>query len=242
MFLLGWQILSLITHEITVASPSDTLVSLIGMVQTGDFWKTVGITLQRFGLSLLFGSLVGFGLGLIAGLKQNARRVLEPVRWALMSVPPVILVTVSMIWFGMGSVQTIFVTSLLILPVMYVNTIEGLEAIDPRILEMGRVYKSPFRMLLQEIYLPGIGGPVLAGLALSAGLGIRIVVLAEVLGAFSGIGHKFALARINLETPRLFAWIIVCFLLLGVFEWGILNPAKDHIMRWRKGTQTNDRV
>ena len=234
LFFFAWQALATIFHEIIIASPADTLLSLIEMVQTVDFWKNVGITVERFGLSLLFGSLVGFVLGLVAGLNKKMRWLFEPFRWSLMTMPPVVLVVVSMIWFGMGSIQTIFVTALLIIPIIYVNTIEGIEAVDASILEMGRVYKANSRMLLKEIYLPGIGGPVLAGLTLSAGLGIRIVVLAELLGAYSGIGYEFSLARTNLDTPALFAWIMVCLFLGGFVDLGILNPIRNHIMRWRE--------
>jgi NitT/TauT family transport system permease protein len=145
----------------------------------------------------------------------------------------VVLVVVSMIWFGMGSVQTIFVTALLILPIIYVNTTAGIQAIDARILEMGRVYGAGTWLLLREVYLPGLGGPVLAGLTLAAGIGIRIVVLAELLGAYSGIGYSFSLARTNLDTPALFAWIVVCLFLGGGLELCLLGPLKNHLMRWK---------
>lgn len=229
-----WQVLSVLVADIIVASPVDTTVSLARMVLTDGFWHALGITLKRFGLSLLCGTLAGFALGLLAGLKPTIRSMLEPMRWCLMSVPPVVLVTLGMIWFGMGSIQTIFVTSFLILPIMYVNTTEGIDGLDRSLLEMGRVYKAGWVLLLKDIYLPGIGGPVLAGLAISAGFGIRIVVLAEVLGAFTGIGYEFSLARTNLETPTLFAWIAVCLLLVAGFEFGVLNPAKAYVMRWKK--------
>ena len=233
LFLLAWQALSICFHEIIIASPADTCFSLIKMVQTVDFWKNVLITIERFGLSVLFGSLIGFILGLAAGLNTNIKWLLEPFRWSLMTMPPVVLVVVSMIWFGMGSIQTIFVTALLIIPIIYVNTIEGIEAVDAGILEMGRVYKANSWMMLKEIYLPGIGGPVLAGLTLSTGLGIRIVVLAELLGAYSGVGYEFSLARTNLDTPALFAWIMVCLFLGGFIDLCILNPVRKRIMRWK---------
>lgn len=235
LFLFLWQILSIISSEFIIASPYDTFFALIGMVRTMDFWKNLVITLERFSLSLVFGSLVGIIFGIAAGIKVDIKRLLEPIRWALMSVPPVILVTVCMIWFGIGNTQIIAATSLLIMPIMYINTIEGVQAVESNILEMGEVYQASFVMLLREIYLPGIAGPVLAGLTLAAGMGIRIVVLAEVLGAFSGIGYKFSLARINLQTPELFAWIIMCLFLVGLFEFGILNPLRSHILRWKRG-------
>lgn len=233
LLLLAWQILALIFSDTIVASPNGTLLALSRMIQTEDFWKNLGITLERFSLSLLLGCTAGFVLGLIAGLKQNIRRILEPFRWSLMSIPPIVVVTLSIIWFGIGNVQIIAVTSILILPIMYINTIEGIEMVDSQILEMGKVYKANFLMILKEIYLPGMGGPVLNGLTLVAGLGIRVVVLTEVLGSSSGIGFEFSIARINMETTEFFAWILVCFLIVALFQFGILNPLRSHIMQWK---------
>lgn len=233
LFFLIWQMLAMIFHEIIIASPIQTFVSLGRMVQTPPFWKNVFITLERFGLSLFLGSLGGFAAGLAAGLNAGVKSLLEPLRWCLMTMPPVVLVVASMIWFGMGSAQTIFVTALLILPIVYINTMEGIEAVDAKLLEMGTVYRSPLRLLLKEIYLPGIGGHVLAGLTIAAGLGIRIVILAELLGAHSGIGYAFALARTNLDTPALFAWVIISLTMAGLIDLAILQPVRRHLMKWK---------
>ena len=234
LFLFIWWILSTVFHEIIIASPARTFVALGEMMTTTGFWLNIGVTIKRFSLGLLFGSLFGFLFGLAAGFNRKIKWLLEPFRWSLTTMPPVVLVVVSMIWFGMGSVQTIFVTALLIMPIIYVNTIVGIEAIDPLLLEMGQVYRADTRLLVREIYLPGIGGPVLAGLTLAAGLGIRIVVLAELLGAYSGIGYAFSLSRTNLDTPALFAWILVCLIIGGSIDLFVINPVKKYLMRWKE--------
>ncbi|MGX9367296.1 ABC transporter permease [Desulfoplanes sp. PS50] len=234
LFLALWQTQAMCFDSIIIASPADTLLSLAAMLRTRVFWINLGVTVERFVLSLLIGALSGFVLGVVAGLNDRVRWVLEPFRWALMTMPPVVLVVVSMICFGMGGAQTVFVTSVLILPIIYANTIEGIRAVDAGIVEMGRVYGAGQWMLFRNIYLPGIGGPVLAGLNLSAGLGIRIVVLAEILGAYSGIGYEFALARTNMDTPSLFAWILVCLMLGGGIETGILGPLRARLSRWER--------
>ncbi len=233
LLLLCWWLMSLFFDEIIISSPARTMSSLLGMMVTGSFWKSVGITFQRFAMGLFLGSLTGFVFGLAAGLNKTIRWLLEPFRWILMTVPPAVLVVVSMIWFGMGSVQTIFVTSLLILPIIYVNTVAGIDAVDQHLVEMAGIYRAPATMLIRDLYMPGVGGHVLAGLSLAAGMGIRIVVLSELLGAYSGIGYEFALARTNLDTPVLFAWVIVCLILGGGLELCLLNPMKKHIMRWQ---------
>jgi len=223
----------MVFNDIIITSPFKAFLSLGQMSLTLNFWMNVGVTMKRFSLGLLFGSLGGFVLGVCAGLKPQIKWLLEPFRWTLMTMPPAILVIISMIWFGMGTIQTVFVTALLIAPIIYINTISGIETIDSQILEMGRVYGANIILFLKEIYLPGIGGSILAGLTLATGLGIRIVVLAELLGAYSGIGYEFSLARTNIDTPALFAWIMVCLLLGGSLDIIILKPIKNYIMRWR---------
>ncbi len=234
LLLVCWWLISLVFDEIIIASPGKTVSSLAAMMVTGSFWRSVGVTFQRFALGLLFGSLLGVVFGLAAGLQRQIRWILEPFRWILMTIPPAVLVVVSMIWFGMGSVQTVFVTSLLILPIIYVNTVAGIDAVDQQLVEMAGIYRASTAMLIWELYLPGVGGHLLAGLSLAAGMGIRIIVLAELLGAYSGIGYEFALARTNLDTPMLFAWVIVCLALGGGLEVCLLNPIKKHCMRWQE--------
>ncbi|PID75011.1 MAG: hypothetical protein CSB28_00170, partial [Desulfobacterales bacterium] len=106
LLLICWWLISLIFDEIIIASPVKTISSLATMMMTGAFWKSVAITFERFALALFFGSFLGLVFGVAAGLKRQIRWVLEPFRWILMTIPPAVLVVVSMIWFGMGSVQT----------------------------------------------------------------------------------------------------------------------------------------
>ena len=127
-----------------------------------------------------------------------------------------------MLWFGLGDFTVIFVVALIVTPTMYVNTVEGVLAIDPRLVEMGRVYRFPRGLMLREIYLPGVASPAIAGLTLATGIAVRAVVLAEVLAAASGIGHAFARAMSFLETPQLFAWVLVLLALMAVIEFGVL--------------------
>ena len=74
----------------------------------------------------------------------------------------------------------------------------------------------------------------MAGLTLAAGIGVRALILAEFLGARDGIGHSLFLSWTFLDTPQLFAWILMCFLLLGMIEFGILRPARSYLMRWKR--------
>jgi NitT/TauT family transport system permease protein len=232
--LAGWQLLSMVVHEAIVASPLATLVALQRIAWEGALWKELFTTLKRLLAGLSLASVLGLSLGLAAGLKPRIRSFLEPVRWVGMTLPAVIIGVMAMLWFGMGNTQVIFMVFVIIMPIIYVNTLEGILAIDDRIIEMGQVYQFPRKLLLTEVYLPGIGSSVIAGLTLAMGIGIRAVILSELLGAFDGMGHSFSRAWTYLNTPDLFAWILVCLALMGVLEFGILDPIRRRLTRWKE--------
>lgn len=232
--LAGWQLLSMLVHEAIVASPLATLSALKGLAWEGALWSELFTTLKRLLIGLSLASVLGLSLGVVAGLMPKVRSFLEPVRWVGMTLPAVIIAVMAMLWFGMGNKQVIFMVSVIIMPIIYVNTLEGILAIDDRIIEMAQVYQFPRKLLLMEVYLPGIGSSVMAGLTLAMGIGIRAVILGELLGAFDGMGHGFSRAWTYLNTPELFAWILVCLGLMGALEFGILNPIRRHFMRWKE--------
>jgi NitT/TauT family transport system permease protein len=235
--LVGWQLLSLFVKPVFVASPADTLRALGDLAWGSTLWVQLLITLKRLVIGLAVGAAVGWVLGVAAGMEPRLRAFLEPLRWVGMTIPVVILAVLAMTWFGLGDFTVVLVVALIVIPTMYVNTVEGVLAIDPRLVEMGRVYRFSRGLLLREIYLPGVASPAIAGLTLATGISVRAVVLAEVLAATSGIGHAFARASSLLETAQLFAWVLVLLVLMAAIEFGVLRPVKRRAMRWRKAPQ-----
>jgi NitT/TauT family transport system permease protein len=232
--LVAWQLLSLVVNPVIMASPAQTAKALVDLAREGTLWIQLLITLKRLVIGLALGAGAGLIFGVLAGLEPRLRSFLEPLRWVGMTIPAVIIIVLAMLWFGLGDFTVIFMVALIVIPTMYVNTLAGVLAIDRRLVEMGYVYRFPRRLLLTEIYLPGIASPVMAGLTLATGIGVRAAVLGEVLGAMEGIGHAFSRAMSYLETPELFAWIVVLLALMAVIEFGVLRPLRRRVMRWRK--------
>jgi NitT/TauT family transport system permease protein len=138
-----------------------------------------------------------------------------------------------MLWFGLGSTQTVFVVSVLVFPTVFINTVEGMQAIDRQLLEMAGIYRASNLIKWADIYLPALAASILAGFSLAAGMAVRIVVMAELLGTSNGIGYAIAIARTNLDTPQLFAWILVCLVLVAAMELLIVRPIRKYLLRWQ---------
>lgn len=233
LLLLGWQVLSCNMHEIILASPLQTARALWSLWDTPYFNEHSLITLKRISLGIVLGGLAGFMLGLAGGLNRNIKCLLEPLRWLIMSVPPVIVVVLGMLWFGMGSTMAVFIISVMVAPTVYVNTVRGIEMVDSTLVEVSHLYKfSPF-MLIKDVYTPAIVGPLSAALVMITCQGARVVVMAELLGANDGIGHALGVARSNLEIPQLFAWVLTCLAIVAAFEFIFFKLVRTFFLRWK---------
>lgn len=229
-----WQILSVFMHEIVVASPVATFKALFRMSGSSYHLDSFLLTLKRLGMGIVIGCLAGFGLGIAAGLNRFVKDVLEPLSWVLMSIPPVIVTMIAMLWFGIGSFMVVFIASLLIAPFVYINTVKGMEMVDDRLIEMADVYGFSLFMKLRHVYLPAIVSPVLAGMTIVMGSGVRVVVLAELLGANDGVGFSVAAARSSLMIDELFAWAVATLIVAAFLEYAVLKPVQDYLLRWNR--------
>ena len=94
------------------------------------------------------------------------------------------------------------------------NVLAGLDSTDPRLIEMARVFRVPFRRQLSTVYLSQVAPFLRSGLSLAIGLCWKSGVAAEVIGIPSGsIGEKLYKAKIYLETPDLFCWTVAVVVL-----------------------------
>jgi len=232
-FLAVWHVLAKVMPRTVMASPLDTFRALVVLMGSAMFWRHLGDTFQRLAAGFGLGAATGCVLGTVAGLRKEVRYILEPFRWFLMSVPAVVVVVIAMLWFGMGSLMTVAITAVLVAPIVYVGTMRGMDTVDVSYLETAVVYRFGIPLTLRHIYVPAITSHVVSSLVVAAGMSVRIVILAEVLGASSGIGHALSLAGTNLDIPGLFAWVFVSTALVAMIEYGLLRPVERWVTRWR---------
>ncbi|MCJ2163381.1 MULTISPECIES: ABC transporter permease subunit [unclassified Pseudodesulfovibrio] len=234
MLIMGWEMLARTFSGLVVAGPGETLTALFRLVGNETFLTLHMVpTLKRIGLALVFGIGSGTVLGILAGFVEPVRLMLAPARWILMSIPGVIIVVVFMLWFGMGTTMVVCITATMMAPIIYVNVTDGMMNVDRNLLEMAKVYRLPLHMRLMRIYAMALAGPLLSGVVIATGNGIRLVVLAEMLGANEGIGHALAISRANLQTDELYALTLLAMLVIGGVEVLLLSPARKAVQRRR---------
>jgi len=236
LILVGWELAARYLGPLLMASPLQALNAVGTLMRTDTFWANASASLTRISIGVGSGCLIGFSLGVLAGHDARLRGLLEPLRWLLMAIPPVVVVVLAMLWFGLGSSMVIFITVLMMAPGMYVNTVKGMLLVDRSLIEMTHVYRFGPWLRLRHLYLPALAAPLTAALLIATCGGVRLVVMAEVLGADSGAGFALANARSTFDSGELYAWVILILLLVAVLEFALLQPVQRRLAQWQESS------
>ena len=219
-----WQAAALlIGNSIILASPLETGKALVSQLFLAEFWSVFFSSCLRISLGFLGAFLLAAVFGAAAYFLRPLRELLAPAVLLMKSVPVVSFVILALIWAGSKRLS-LFISFVVVFPMIYESVLAGLASADFRLLEMAQVFRIPFARTFRFIYLPAL--PYLAANCRSAiGMGIKSGIAAEVIGIPEhSIGEQLYMAKIYLETDRLFAWTAViiamswflerCFLIL----------------------------
>lgn len=236
LLLAAWQLVASVFGALLIASPLATAKALWAMLGEARFRADLLVTLSRIGMGVGLSALLGIGCGLAAGLDARVRRLLEPARWLLTATPPVVVLLLAMIWFGMGSRMVVFMTMLVLAPGLYVNTLKGMLTIDTQLIEMARVFSFGLTARLRHVYLPAVAAPLCAAWLMALCAGVRIVVMAEVLGAQDGLGFVLAGASSAFDSERVYAVVLAALAIVALLEFALLRPLERRLTAYTGGS------
>ncbi len=226
LVLAGWQLMSMRYSIVIIPSPVETLRAIIQIVINGELTENLKITFSRQLMGLILGLTVGTVTGVFAGIFKKVELIIEPTIIFLLSVPAIILFTIAMVWFGMGTKMAVFIVSLLVFPVMHTNTATGIHSIDTELKQMADVYRMPAFKKMTKICIPGMRGHLITGFSLGMASSVRLTIMAEMLGAEDGMGQRIFISRAYLETENLFAWVVILLIILILLEFFTIRPLK----------------
>ncbi len=217
--LLVWQIAALLLNEpLLLASPVQVAGRLFALMGENSFWHTVAYTALRILAGFFLGFFTGILLAILAGRFKWLEMLLWPFVVTVKSIPVASFVILVLIWLGSQQLS-IFISFLMVFPVIYVNTLQGLHSTDPKILEMAKIFHLTALQKLKHIYLPHLRPFLTGACSIALGLSWKSGVAAELIGRpnFS-MGDMLYMAKVHMDTADLFAWTFVIILLSLLFE------------------------
>ena len=172
VILLLWEALSragVITENVLLA-PSEVFAALLRVLQSGDLARNIGVSGWRPLTGLAIGRTIGFALGLANGLSRLSRDLTDTTLQMVRNVPHLALIPLVILWFGIDEGAKLFLVALGVFFPIYVNTLLGIQTVDPQLIEMGRTYGMDRRALFLRVILPGALPSIFVGLRYALGI------------------------------------------------------------------------
>jgi NitT/TauT family transport system permease protein/taurine transport system permease protein len=175
----------------------------------------------------------GIASGLLIGSSQRARRMLLPLIRSAYAVPLVVLYPVITVWFGLGAESKIAFASIYAFIPTMLTAIAGVSTLNPALHETARAYGATRLQQILYIALPASLPSMVAALRLGGALVIVGVIVAEMLGASEGLGFLITRQRTLLNSPGVYAGIILVLLMTGVHEL-LLRKLEQRVATFRE--------
>ena len=224
-----WEVVVAAAHlnPIYLPRPSQILVALITMFQTGDLFGDLLATLGRifggFAVALVAGTLLGIWMA----TSERVSAIADNFIAALYPLPKVTLIPLLIIWLGTGGPFMLTISALGAIFPIVINTVLGIRQCDPGLILAARDLGASNRQVIRMVLLPSAVPSIFAGVRLGIGVSIILVVAAEMVVGKVGLGARLYLAGQVLETEQVFAVLIV-LAILGV----VVTKAQDLIDVW----------
>lgn len=163
-------------------------------------------------IGAISGLVISFALGLVVAvglsLSEYLRRALLPYAIFFQTVPIIALAPVLVIWFGFGRPTVIASAFIVSVFPMIANSIAGLQAADPRLIDFFRLFHASRWQILWKLRLPTALPMIFTGLKVSAGLAVIGAVVGEFV-AGGGLGEVVDAARTQQRLDKVFAAVLL---------------------------------
>lgn len=145
-------------------------------------------TLSNVGLGLALAGAVALGLGLAMAWSPLVEDLLDPVVEMLRPVPPLALVPLALLWFGIGNGSKVFLVVLIAFSPILLTTVAGVKNVEAPLLTAARSYGAPTAFLFRKVILPAALPSIWSGLRIAIGRSFTVAVAAEMIAADRGLG------------------------------------------------------
>jgi NitT/TauT family transport system permease protein len=180
------------------------------------YWH-LGVTAGEIGTGLVIGGLSGLAVGILLGSNKLLSRAFEAYLYYLGPTPKIIFFPVMIMWFGVGPASKVAMGTISCFFPVALSAAAGMRTIDQTLIRVGRSFRANTWQMVTKIYLPAMRHPIINGVRLGLGVAIIGTLLAETKLSNRGIGFLIINAYSTFAMPRMYALLIVLFVLsIGV--------------------------
>lgn len=180
---------------------------------------------------LLIGNLAAIALATVFVHYRRMQEIFFPVAVMFNSIPVVAKAPILVLLMGNGVEPKIAIAALVCFFPTLVNSVRGLEAVNPQAMELMRVLSASKREIFFKLRVFSALPYLFSALRISASMAVIGAVVGEWIGATQGIGAMIIQATYNFDSPLLYAAITMSACLSGCFFLAIVALERI-VIRW----------
>ena len=236
LFVLAWQGVASLhsVDDLTLASPVETFDAL------RDDWSLLMdnalVTLVEVVLGLAISAVAGIGFAVAMHLFRPLRDAAYPLLVASQAIPVVVLAPIFVLAFDYGIGPKLAIVALICFFPITVNLLDGLRSVEAELLKLMRSMGASRLRTLWSVELPSALPFLFSGLKVAATVSVIGAVFGEWAGADEGLGRLVLLGNNQLQTPRVYAGIVL-LTLMAVALFALIALAERFACPWNRKEQ-----
>ncbi|HXG25243.1 MAG TPA: ABC transporter permease [Candidatus Binatia bacterium] len=219
-----WQLASgPLIDPFLLPSPTSVAQGLLELWSDGTLQEATVVSLGRILAGWLVGAAFGIPIGLLVGYYRVARQLIDPFIHFFRFVPAISLITLFILWLGVGEASKIGLIAYATGFIVLVNTATGVGAIPADKLNAARILGASPRQVFLWVVAPATVPYIFTGMRLAMATAFVVIVGAEIIAANAGLGYLVWTSRLYFRVDWIFGGVIVI---------GVLGYATDRLWGW----------
>lgn len=196
-------------------------------------------TFYRFFVAFIISFVTGAAIGLLIGRNKVFFDLFDNVGWIFFSVPAILWAFILVVALGITDLVPIGVLMALLIPKVAILVAEGAKATPADIMEMANSYKATTWQKVKDVFIPHLMPYLLASARITFSIGVKVVIVAEVVGLSTGIGFMIKYWHDKVFVANIIAWGITLVILALIAEYAVFGQLERRVAKWRTfGIQT----
>jgi ABC-type nitrate/sulfonate/bicarbonate transport system permease component len=214
-----------------VPPPTEVAVRIADILWTGAFVGPLASTLYLLFIAYFGASALAVAIGLLMGRFRAIYSLFEPLVELLRPLPKPALLPPLILFLGLGDLMKSVVVGLAVFFPVLINTIQGVQGVDPVLINTARTFGYGRFAVLRKVILPAALPLIFAGLRVSLALGLILVVIAEMLAGTGGLGYLILDMQRTFRVQNMYAWLAI-LAVLGYALNALFLAVEHRLIHW----------
>ncbi len=233
LLIAGWWLAAEfdLAKDIFLPSPIDVWNNGVDLARDGVLWDDTRTSFLRITIGFAISTAMALPIGILIGSYRAAEAAIEPSVDFIRYMPAVAFVPLSIVWVGVDETQKWLIIWIGTFFQQVLLVMDNVKRVPREYVDIGYTLGMKDRTVLRRVVLPASAPAIWDTLRITLGWAWTWLVVAELVAATDGLGHRIVVAQRYFQTETIFLGILIIGV-LGLIMDQVMKFAGRRIFRW----------